>query len=681
MESGILLNLVIVMVVAGIVTFVFRLLRQPVVLGYILAGLLIGPHTPWFPLEVEEESLHTMADLGIILLLFNLGLEFNLRKLAKVGLGAGIAAPIEIGLMVWIGFQIGRIFGWSTMDTLFLGPIIAISSSTIIVKSLGESRRSREPFAQMIFGLLIVEDIVAVAILALLSGVALTGSLDPVQLVTTLGKMGIFFTTVLVAGLLAVPWMLRYAARFKSNEMLLIITLGLCFGVSYLAAVAGFSVALGAFLIGAVVAEAREAGRVTTIIEPVRDMFSAVFFVTIGMLIQPAVLLEYAVPIGVIALCIIVGKTFGCALGAFLAGYSPTTALQVGTGMAQVGEFSYIIASLGLSLGVVSDRLYPVAVSVSAITILCSPYLMKSTPLLVRVLRSVIPETLANYLRLYHRWVSESSSVSRPTSPIQKVIRRSALQILLNLVLIAGLLIGAASIGYRLDPFAYFGIELPRWTGGSAALLWLGAMIVSMPLVVATLRKLHAMAMIVSEISIPRESAGERTQSLRGVVTNVIVFAGVGFILFWLFLLSTAILPPWPIVIVLLAVIIGITAVLWRSFIHVYARAQVALRETLSAPIEHADPLHSKPIATLLQAAQLDTVVLDKSSPGRGRLIRELEIRSRTGASVIGIERDGTGIVNPSADEELLDGDKVLLIGSTEQLAAGKELLAGTSTA
>ena len=378
-------DLAVVMMVAGLVTVLFHRFKQPVVLGYIMAGVIIGPHTPPFPLIHEEETINTLAELGVILLMFSLGLEFSLRKLRQVGGTAFIAAFLEILLMVWVGYEIGRLFGWSTMDCIFLGAILSISSTTIIVKALGELGKTKERFAQLIFGILIIEDILAIAMIALLSGIAMTGSLNVGQVGTTIGKLAIFLVATLVVGLIAVPRLLGYVARFKSNEMLLVTVLGLCFGVSLLAVKLGYSVALGAFIIGAIVAEAREIHRIETLVEPVRDMFSAIFFVAIGLLIDPKMLGAYWLPILVITLAVVFGKVFTCAFGAFMGGNGSRTSLRVGMGLAQIGEFSFIIASLGLTLNVTSKFLYPIAVAVSAITTLLTPYLIKSADGLVNL--------------------------------------------------------------------------------------------------------------------------------------------------------------------------------------------------------------------------------------------------------------------------------------------------------
>src|SRR5580765_8482577 len=394
-------DLAVVMIVAGLVTIICHRLKQPVVLGYIVAGVIIGPHTPPFPFIKDEESIQTLAELGVVFLMFSLGLEFSLRKLRKVGFAALIAAALEILLMAWVGYEIGRAFGWKAMDCIFLGAMLSISSTTIIVKALGELGRTKEKFAELIFGILIVEDILAIVMIALLSGIAMTGSLAVGEVFNTTARLAIFLAVSLVLGLLAVPRLLGYVARFKSNEMLLITVLGLCFGVSLLAVKLNYSVALGAFVIGAVIAEAREIHRIEILTEPIRDMFSAVFFVAIGLLIDPKLLGQHGLPVAVITLAVVLGKVVTCAFGAFVAGNDTRTAVRVGMGLAQIGEFSFIIASLGVTLNVTSKFLYPVAVAVSVLTTLLTPYLIKSADGVVSWFDRVAPKPLVNSLAIY----------------------------------------------------------------------------------------------------------------------------------------------------------------------------------------------------------------------------------------------------------------------------------------
>jgi CPA2 family monovalent cation:H+ antiporter-2 len=664
-------DLAVVMIVAGFVTILFHRFKQPVVLGYILAGVIIGPHTPPFPLIHDKETIDTLSELGVILLMFSLGLEFSLRKLTKVGVPALIAALLEILLLFWVGYEIGRFFAWPFLDSIFLGAMLSMSSTTVIIKVLGELGKMKERFAELIFGILIIEDILGIAMIALLSGLATRGQLSFGDVGLTLGKLGIFLTVTLVAGLLAVPRLIGYVGRFKSNEMLIITVLGLCFGVSLLAAKLGYSVALGAFVIGAVIAEAREIHRVEALLEPVRDMFSAIFFVAIGLLIDPSVLIEYWRPVVIITLAVIVGKVVTCSFGAFVGGNDTRTSLRVGMGLSQIGEFSFIIASLGLSLHVTSHFLYPIAVAVSALTTLLTPYLIKSADGVVDWFDRVAPKPLVNSLGIYTRWVGQLGS-QRHGSMARKFAWRWSAQMALNLALVSAVFIAAAFAGHS-PPEWLKGLRLAE--DAMKAALWLAAMVVSLPLLIATFRKLQALGLLIAETRVSRAAAGERTAAIRAIVANVVPITGAVVLGLFVLLLGSALLPSRKVLIVLLLILGFLTWLSWRSFVRIYARAQSALQETFAhAPAPRPQEAPAA-LQSLLREADLETMTIVAGSPAAGRLIRELELRTRTGASIVGIERNGKSIVNPSADEELAPGDRVLMLGNQSQLEAARKCL------
>ncbi len=666
-------DLAVVLIMAGVVTVIFHRFKQPVVLGYILAGFLIGPHTPPFQLIQSKETIDTLAELGVILLMFSLGLEFSLRKLTKVGAPAFIAAILEILLLFWVGYEIGRFFKWSTMDSIFLGAMLSMSSTTVIIKALSEMGKMKERFAQLIFGILIIEDILGIAMIALLSGIAMTGNLSIGDVGSTLGKLGIFLTVVLVVGLIAVPRLISYVAKFKSNEMLIITVLGLCFGVSLLAVKLGYSVALGAFVIGAVIAEAREIHRIEALIEPVRDMFSAVFFVAIGLLIDPKMLITHWAPILVITLAVIIGKVVTCSFGAFVGGNDTRTSLRVGMGLAQIGEFSFIIASLGVTLKVTSGFLYPIAVAVSAITTLCTPYLIKSADGLVSWFDRTAPKSVSNSLEIYTNWVGQLGS-QHHTNMAAKLTRRWILQMGLNVALIAGVFLCAAYVERQPPQFI---LNLKLTDDLIKPVLWLTAVILSLPMIIATFRKLQALGMLLAETRVTKAAAGERTAAIRAIVSNIVPIAGTIGLGLFILVLSSTLLPPLNVLIVLLILTGLIAWLLWRSFIKVYSKAQFALQETFAnAPAPKLTDTPVPVISSLLHEANLATVVITPNSPGVGKLIRELQLRTASGASIVGIERNGQSILNPSPDEELLANDQVLLLGNASQLEAGKAMLA-----
>ncbi|MFZ5935577.1 potassium transporter [Pseudomonas putida] len=577
-------DLAVIMLVAGVVTILFHRLKQPVVLGYIVAGFIIGPHTPPFGLIHDEDTIKTLAELGVIFLMFCLGLEFSLRKLFKVGATAFIAAFLEIVLMIWIGFEIGRWFGWNTMDSLFLGAILAISSTTIIVKALNDLKMKNERFAQLIFGVLIVEDILGIGIIALLSGIAVSGTVSSGEVFSTIGKLSLFMIVALVIGILLVPRLLAYVAKFESNEMLLITVLGLCFGFCLLVVKLEYSMVLGAFLIGAIMAESRQLLKIERLIEPVRDLFSAIFFVAIGLMIDPQVLIDYAWPIMVITVAVVLGKMLSCGMGAFIAGNDGRTSLRVGMGLSQIGEFSFIIAALGMTLQVTSDFLYPVAVAVSAITTLLTPYLIRAADPLSLKLGNVVPRRLARVLSLYGEWLRNIQPQGE-SAMLAAMIRRILLQVGVNLALVIAIFFSGGYFAGRIGDW------LNEWVtdvSQQKALIWGAALLLSLPFLIAAYRKLKALSMLLAEMGVKPEMAGRHTQRVRRVVAEVIPLLSLLVIFLLLSALSASILPTSELLLVIAVVAAVVVALLWRWFIRVHSRMQIALLETLENSRDHS---------------------------------------------------------------------------------------------
>ncbi|WP_431483009.1 cation:proton antiporter [Pseudomonas solani] len=576
-------DMAVIMLVAGLVTILCHRFKQPVVLGYIIAGFLIGPHTPPFALIHEEETIKILAELGVVFLMFCLGLEFSLRKLFKVGATAFIAAFLEIVLMIWIGYEIGSFFGWSTMDSLFLGAILAISSTTIIIKALSDLKMKNERFAQLIFGVLIVEDILGIGIIALLSGIALSGSVETGQVFATVGKLSLFMVVALVIGILLVPRLLAYVAKFESNEMLLVTVLGLCFGFCLLVVKLEYSMVLGAFLIGAIIAESRQLAQIERLVEPVRDMFSAIFFVAIGLMIDPGILLDYAWPIAVITVAVVLGKMVSCGIGAFIAGNDGRTSLRVGMGLSQIGEFSFIIAALGMTLQVTSDFLYPVAVAVSAITTLLTPYLIRSADPLSQKLAGIVPSRIARVFNLYGDWL-RSIQPQGQGAVLAGMIRKILLQVGVNIALVVAIFLSGAYFAGTLAGY------LSDWVGQAnlqKGLVWGAALLLSLPFLIAAYRKLKALSMLLAEMGVTPEKAGRHTARVRKVIAEVIPALSLGVIMLLLMALSASILPTLELLVLIALLAAGVIALLWRWLIRVHSRMQIALMETLEQSQDH----------------------------------------------------------------------------------------------
>jgi CPA2 family monovalent cation:H+ antiporter-2 len=664
-------DLAVVMVAAALATLLCRQFRQPVVLGYLLAGVIIGPHTPPASLITDQGTIQTLAELGVVFLMFSLGMEFNLRKLKQVGAAAFLATTLEILLMAWAGFVIGRLFGWPTMDCVFLGAMLSISSTTIIAKALGELGLTRAPFAHLVFGILVVEDLFAIVMIALLSGIAMTGSLNPGELLTTVGRLAVFLVVALVLGLLAVPPLLARVGRLRSNEILLVTVLGLCFGVSLLAVKLGYSVALGAFVIGAVIAEAREIGRIEDLTAPLRDMFSAVFFVAIGLMIDPRMLLTHWLPILVLTAVVILGKVLAVTFGAFTAGNEPRTALRVGMSLSQIGEFSFIIAALGQTLQVTGTHLYPIAVCVSALTTFSTPYLIRNSDKAIAWFDRTAPPRFVKYLSLYTQW-SGQWQASRHQDMAARLARRWTWQMGLNLALVSAIFIAA---GFVADWNPDWLKVVPGGHNEIHAAVWLVAMLLSLPLLVATYRKLGAMGMMLGEIAANHFAPASRPVGIQATIANTVPIAGAVAMGLLLLLLSAPFLPTWRIFVFLMVVILAVVVLLRRSLIRIYAKAQASIEETFAQPPPPRHP--DAPLANLLQQAAIETVPIAAESAAAGKLIREIALRTCSGASIVALERAGQTIPNPGPDEELLAGDQVLLLGSRAQLDAALKLLRG----
>ncbi len=572
-------DLAIIMMVAGVITLLFHRFKQPVVLGYILAGMIVGPHTPPFPLITDRATIQTLAELGVIFLLFSLGLEFSLRKLKQVGATAVVAALTEILLMLWLGYEIGRGFGWSEMDALFLGAMLSISSTTIIVKALDELGLKRERFAQLIFGVLIVEDILAIAIIALLSGLALTGNVSVGNVAGTLGKLGIFLVVALLLGLLVVPRLLSLAARYQSREMLLITVLGLCFGFCLLVVEMGYSMALGAFVMGAIMAESRQIKLIEHLVEPLRDMFSAIFFVAIGMLVDPAVLVEYWLPILLITAAVVAGKVISCTLGTLVAGNDARTSLRVGMGLAQIGEFSFIIATLGLTLGVTSSFLYPVVVAVSVLTTLLTPYLIRHSDTVANGLRRVMPASLHAGIQAYGEWLG-SIGPSAEQAQITAIIRRILVHVLLNFCVIAAIFLASAYLVRHSDINTWL-LDLPlAWR---STVFWALTLVLVLPFGVAAYRKLEALGLILVELSAGVASSGSSRYSLtlRRLYARALPVVSLLAMVLLISGLSSIILPPLHLFVAVISLIVLLALLVWPKVVRWHSQVQIALRETL----------------------------------------------------------------------------------------------------
>jgi CPA2 family monovalent cation:H+ antiporter-2 len=676
-------SLTVVLAVAAATTVVFQRLRQPVVLGYIVAGLIVGPHVR-VPLVADVGIVQTLSELGVILLMFSLGLEFRLAKLARVGPTAGLTAAIQCGAMSWLGFLAGRLFGWPLLECVFAGAVVAISSTTIIAKAFDEQRiggRLRE----LVVGILLVEDLIAIVFMAALTAVATGAGLSATALGVTIGRLATFLVVLLVGGILVVPRVMRGVVAIGRPETTLVASVGLCFAIAWIAQSAGYSVALGAFLAGSLAAESGHGDAIEHLIEPVRDLFAAIFFVAVGMLIDPAAVAREWVPIVVLTALVVAGKVVSVALGAFLTGSGIRTSIEAGMSLAQIGEFSFIIAGLGMTLGATRDVLYVVAVAVSALTTLTTPWLIRASGPVAAYVDRKLPHRLQTLAALYGAWLERLRAPSAERGPgVGRIVRMLALDV----ALLAGLV---GSTALWLEPAAVLltrgvGLALPTAHG----LVVVATAVLALPLLFGVGRLAHRLGTILGERALPTAvgRADFDLASRRALVLTlqlgVTLLAGLVVLA-----LTQGVLPSWAGPVVIGALFVGFGVAIWRSATdlqdHVRAGAQaivelLARHARLDGATGGARPM-AEVSALFASLGEPVAVELGATSSSVGKSLADLDLRGRTGATVLAIAGQGAPVTVPAGDQRLAAGDVLALAGTHEAIEAAKDLLLNTGCA
>ena len=675
--ANVLSSLAIILCVAAVTTVLFHRIRQPVVLGYLLAGLIVGPHMP-VSLFGDIGIAHLFADLGVILLMFALGLEFTLGKLARVGPTAGVVAIIECSLMIGLGYAVSGVFGWSPYERLFAGVFVAISSTTIIVKAFAESGIAGR-FSEIVFGILIVEDVIAILLLTVLTTVASGAGLSAGALAMTVVRLAAFLAGMLIVGMLLVPRLVRAITRIGRNETTVVACVGICFASALLARVFGYSVALGAFLGGVLVAESGQAKTVEHVIEPVKDVFAAVFFVSVGMLIDPKLVVEHWLPIALLSVVVVVGKVVGVGMGSFIAGNGIRTSIQSGMSLAQIGEFSFIIVGVGVSLGVIRDFMYPTAVAISAITTLGTPWLVRASGPLASYVDRSLPTVLQTYSALYESWVQHLRTTSEHRGAWARV-RRMAAFLMLDIGVIAGLLVAASVKFEDLDRLVIARFHVDDHL--AQALVVLAAAVLALPFLIGAVRVARALGLALATQALPAAGEGQldlaaapRRALLVTMQMGILLLAGLPLVAiaqpFW---------PRFPWAAFLVLGLLALAIPFWRGATnlqgHVRAGAQVIL-EALGNQ-SHATTAAAEPTPHFGQMfpglGDAGAVVLSASDFGVGRTLKETNLRGQTGASVIALQRQGETLF-PTAEETLRTGDTLVLTGTGEAVEAARRLL------
>ncbi len=647
-------DLALILVVAGIVTIIFKRLKQPLVLGYVVAGFLVSPNMPYTMSVVDIADIHTWADIGVMFLLFSLGLDFSFKKILKMGSSPIIATCAIVFCMMALGMIVGHSFGWGRMDCIFLGGMLAMSSTTIIYKAFDDLGLRQQRFASMVMSVLILEDMLAIVMMVMLSALASGANLDGGQMVGSVVRIGFFLVLWFVVGIFAIPWLLRSSRTLINNETLLIIALGLCCAMAVVSTKVGFSSAFGAFVMGSILAETVEAEKIIKLVEPVKNLFGAVFFVSVGMLVDPKILVDYSVPIMVLVLTILVGQAVFGSFGFLISGQSLKSAMQCGFSMAQIGEFSFIIASLGLSLGVIGNFLYPVVVAVSVITTFLTPYMIRlSTPAYNR-LEKRLPKNIIHMLN--------ELAISHPSAAPHGNWRSLVVQLTKIVVIYSILSIAVIALMFTvaLVPLRQM---LPHWWAnavcGLATVLFISPFLRAM-----VMKKNHSeeFKQLWNE-SRMNHAALIATIVVRFIIAMMFVF----YICNYLTRFTNAVMIVIAVVVVMLMVL---SRRLKRRSIRMERMFLLNLRSRdIKAQVYgHKRPLYAGHL--LDRDIHISDFDVPEDSLWAGKTLEELQLRSKFGVNVSSILRGRQRINIPSGDDRIYPCDKIQVIGSDEQLTA-----------
>lgn len=649
-------DLALILMVAGIVTIIFKKLKQPLVLGYIVAGFLVSPHMPYTMSVIDETDIKTWADIGVIFTLFSLGLDFSFKKIVKMGVSPIIATIVIVFSMMMLGISIGHGFGWSKMDCIFLGGMLAMSSTTIIYKAFDDMGLRQQKFAGMVMSVLILEDILAIVMMVMLSAIAGGNNPDGEQMIGSVIKIAFFLVLWFIVGIFAIPLFLRSVRKLINNETLLIVALGLCCGMAVLSTKVGFSSAFGAFVMGSILAETIEAEKIIKLVEPVKNLFGAIFFVSVGMLVDPKILIEYAIPILALVGSILIGQAIFGTFGFMLGGESLKSAMRCGFSMAQIGEFSFIIASLGLSLGVISNYLYPVVVAVSVITTFLTPYMIRLATPTYQVMEKHLPKRLINILNHF--------AMSHPSTTQQSKWKSLLRQMLINTV--AYSILTAAVIALMFTFVLPFTRSLfPGWK-----LHWYANAITGILTLVLIAPFLRAIIMKKNHSNEWKrlwvESSINRIPLLFTIVVRfVIALVFIFYICNYLTRFTDALM-----IIFGIAVVSLMIASRWtkkrsikmeRLFIH-----NLRSRDIMAQVNGEKKPLYEGHL--LDRDIHISDFDVPEDSSWGGKTLKELHLRERFGVDMSSIMRGSQRLNIPNGDTVIFPGDKLQVIGNDDQL-------------
>ncbi len=656
-ELNLVADLAVILIAAGIFTVISRALKQPPILGYIIAGFLVSPHLGLLPAISSVESVEQWSEIGIIFLLFALGLEFSFKKLLKVGSTALITAGTNCIGMFMVGLLLGSALGWTTMESLFLGGMMSMSSSSVIIKAFNDMGLKKKPYAPLVFGSLIVQDLIAVVLMVLLSTLAVSNKFSGSEMIWNLAKLAFFIVLWFLVGIFVIPSLLKKARKHMNDEILLIISIGLCFGMVALATAVGFSAALGAFVMGSILAETIEGEHIEHLVSGIKDLFGAIFFVSVGMMIDPAVIGEHWGTILVIALLAVGGIMTFITIGALLAGKSLDTAVHTGFSLAQLGEFGFILASLGVSLGVMRGFIYPVIISVSVLTTFATPFMIKAADPASRWLHRKLPDKLLSKINTSDEEAQGGSKAEK--GEWKAFLTDYATRIVLYGIILIAVLIGSHTF---LDNFlqkVMNGLDptLIKWTGVVITLVVMAPLLYGLAVQRGSLQT-HVHKLLQEKDSNKWPLLSLMVLRLLIAVSFILVFISSKFELTW-----------W---VVLL--IVAVTLTLLRILPRYIKMSGLEDRFISNLNAREMEVRRNAPVTTTIKEKlsgydiHLDSFYLSPNSEYVGRKLRDMPFRSSTGINIVKIVRGSRSILIPSGDESIYPYDRILAVGTSAQI-------------
>ena len=663
-ELNLVRDLAVILVSAGVFTIISKALKQPLVLGYIIAGFLVGPHISWFPGISSEETVHQWSEIGIIFLMFGLGLEFSFKKLLKVGSSALVTAGSKfLGVFV-LGFVAGQALGWTAMESIFLGGLLSMSSTMVVLKSYDDMKLKDKPWAGMVFGTLVVEDLIAILLMVLLSTMAVSNRFAGGEMLFNLAKLAFFLILGFLVGIFVIPTVLKRARRFLSDEILLVVSIGLCFGMVALAQAVGFSSALGAFVMGSILAETVESEHIEHLVAPIKDLFGAVFFVSVGMMVAPAVIAEHWAVILIIALIVVLSHILFAGAGILMTGGGIRNAVNTGFSLAQLGEFGFIIAGVGVSLGVMRDLIYPVIIAVSVLTTFTTPYMIKLAGPAYTWLMRVLPDRWIVRLDAPEQNARRSAAEQ---SEWKKLLQAYFLRIVLYGVVLLAIMIGSKQF---LEPLA--SRLFPGWSP------FLHNLVVVVVTLLVMAPFLYGLAISSGSINASAGKLLKEKNSNKWPIAGLVLtrsFLAISIILS--VIASHFHLAGWAVVLILLGGVAFI--IVARRTMHRYSALEERFLSNLNEK-EEAER-RRRPVTTSVRNkmagydVHLELLEVSPESEFAGKALRDIPFRAETGANIIKIQRGSRSINIPSGEVQVFPHDSLLAVGTTEQIGRLRTML------